>query len=76
MPNITGNTTGSYGALIDQNLSSSGAISLTRVSTGNITDGSQLRSQINFNASLSNPIYGNAETVQPPTIMLIPQIRY
>ena len=29
-----------------------------------------------FDASRSNPIYGNAETVQPPTIMLIPQIRY
>ena len=29
-----------------------------------------------FDASRSNPIYGNAETVQPPTIMLIPQIKY
>ena len=29
-----------------------------------------------FNASRSNPCYGNAETVQPPALQLIPQIRY
>ena len=29
-----------------------------------------------FNASRSNPCYGNAETVQPPALHLIPQIRY
>lgn len=69
LPNITGNTTGSYGALIDLNLSSSGAISLTGGSTGDITDGSQRRRQTNFNASLSNPIYGNADTVQPESII-------
>lgn len=31
---------------------------------------------INFNASESSPIYGNSNTVQPPAIQLIPQIKY
>ena len=31
---------------------------------------------IAFNASDSEPIYGNAKTVQPPALSLIPQIRY
>lgn len=31
---------------------------------------------VNLDASLSNSIYGNAETVQPPAITLIPQIKY
>lgn len=29
-----------------------------------------------FDASLSNPIYGSSSTVQPPSIVLIPQLRY
>lgn len=29
-----------------------------------------------FDASKSNPIYGNSATVQPPAIQLIPQIKY
>ena len=29
-----------------------------------------------FNASLSNSIYGNSETVQPPTLTLLPCIKY
>lgn len=29
-----------------------------------------------FDASKSNPIYGNSSTVQPPAIQLIPQIKY
>lgn len=30
----------------------------------------------NFDANRSDPIYGNADTVQPPAIVLIPQIKY
>lgn len=30
----------------------------------------------NFDASRSNAIYGASTTVQPPAIVLIPQIRY
>ena len=29
----------------------------------------------NFDASRSNPIFGTSNTVQPPSIMLIPQIK-
>ena len=29
-----------------------------------------------FDASRSNPIYGNSDTVQPPAIILIAQIKY
>ena len=32
--------------------------------------------RIKMDASTSNPIYGKSETVQPPTITLIPQIKY
>lgn len=32
--------------------------------------------RIYFDASRSNAIYGNSETVQPATITLIPQIKY
>ena len=31
---------------------------------------------ITFNASLSNSIYGSSNTVQPPALSLIPQIKY
>lgn len=30
----------------------------------------------NFDASRSNPIFGASNTVQPPAITLIPQLRY
>ncbi len=31
---------------------------------------------IQFNASLSNPIYGSSGTVQPPSLQMIPQIKF
>ena len=31
---------------------------------------------IGLDASKSNSVYGNADTVQPPAIMLLPQIKY
>ena len=31
---------------------------------------------VNFNASKSNSIYGSGDTVQPPAIVLIPQIKF
>lgn len=31
---------------------------------------------LNFNASKSSAIYGKSETVQPPSIQLLPQIKY
>ena len=31
---------------------------------------------LDFNAANSNAIYGSSETVQPPALSLIPQIKY
>ena len=33
-------------------------------------------SQSKFDASHSNSIYGNGQTVQPPALVLIPQIKF
>lgn len=33
-------------------------------------------SNVSFNASISNSIYGNSDTVQPPALQLIPQIKF
>ena len=33
-------------------------------------------SNVSFNASISNSVYGNSDTVQPPAITLIPQIKF
>ena len=71
LPNITGNvkTDGSYG--FDAFGSTSGAF--TRDTTMGWQATTQQDTQnkgysLNFNASLSNPIYGNSSTVQPQTI--------
>ena len=37
---------------------------------------SGLASGVQFNASLSNSIYGSSNTVQPPALQLIPQIKF
>ena len=34
------------------------------------------RNIISFDASLSNEIYGNSDTVQPPALSLLPQIKF
>lgn len=40
------------------------------------TSGTIVDCKGNFDASKSNSIYGNSNTVQPPSIVLIPQIKY
>ena len=44
-------------------------------STGNVSTG-KYPSGVEFKASYDNPIYGNSETVQPPAITLLPQIKF
>ena len=34
------------------------------------------KKNLNFDASRSNSIYGSSQTVQPPAILLIPQIKF
>lgn len=40
------------------------------------TNRSNLGRKVNFNASFSSPIYGSSDTVQPPSLVLLPIIKY
>lgn len=69
LPNIRG----SFGG--NQDISETGAF--YRISMNNMNSGgSPYAANIGFDASLSNIIYGNSDTVQPPAFALIPQIRF
>lgn len=74
LPNITGKV----GRVLPTELpySFSGAFSAGEQLNGVQSAPSQNLYFANFDASLSNPIYGNSSTVQPPAITLIPQIKY
>ena len=75
LPNITGVTTWhiangyngqSSGAFVATNAANSGM--LGNSSGGGISE--------DFDASRSNPIYGRSDTVQPPALTMIAQIKY
>lgn len=76
LPNIMGTLTGlayrnnyfGVGTGVFSTSRSGGRSALTLDGTGN--------DLINFNATNSNSIYGASNTVQPPAIVLIPQIKY
>lgn len=72
LPNITGY----IGIHASQNVGGA----FTKESTGgteNITGTSGLgTNRAVFDAANSNLIYGNSDTVQPPALSLLPQIRY
>lgn len=76
LPNITGEwhiahwATGVY--------NTSGAVRYTYADTVKCVDGnaSQPIGTYTFNASNSNSIYGNSDTVQPPSLTLLPIIKY
>ncbi len=75
LPNIEGSfeltgSSGSYG-------SQAGAFYLYKKSSGyqHGTGGSSANPQVGFDASLSNPVYGTADTVQPPALTLLPCIK-
>ena len=73
LPNITGTWRGSAD---NRTTEATGAMYLY----GNVyyyNDAwSQMTGGIGFDASRLNSIYGSSETVQPPTLALIPQIKY
>lgn len=72
MPNIIGTSTNTA----FYNAQASGAFEL---STGEGTGGAEntgRKYNLIFNAQKSNPIYGVSTTVQPPAIVLIPQIKF
>ena len=79
MPNIVGSTnlnkTNASGAL-SPNINN-GALyksAYGSTSTGGSDGGTAI--QINFDASRSSSIYGASNTVQPPALALIPQIKF
>lgn len=86
LPNIEGEIkpreelNSGYQFLSEGEVSVSGAFNVTNHNVANIQDYTSkyetAPASFSFNASLSNSIYGNSETVQPPAIMLIPQIKY
>ena len=41
-----------------------------------VNDENSRRTAIDFDASRSSSVYGTSNTVQPPALQLIPQIRY
>lgn len=76
LPNIGG----SFSIYYYQGMGASGSFSLTgSPSQGVLSGGSNpayFYQAITFDASKSNAIYGKSNTVQPPAIVLIPQIKY
>ena len=75
MPNITGNIYDiAHGGSVFA--SSDGVFAHSHSQyTGN-ANGGGATNNFNFDASRSSAIYGNANTVQPPAITLIPQIKF
>lgn len=76
MPNILGQTIGAFptqGAL-----GGNGALEIIRDGDfANIVGGTTAsKGAVKIDASKANTIYGNSDTVQPPAIVLIPQIKY
>lgn len=83
LPNITGKTgtTMGGGTQDSKNESANSAIYTTVVSWINTigvgaTGRSDNTEYFNFDASRSNSIYGNSDTVQPPALTLLPCIKY
>ncbi len=73
LPNITG----TLYSVINEQGSASGAIQYAATETGVAEIGTaRQRGNYTLNASLSNPIYGKSDTVQPPALTLLPVIKY
>lgn len=74
LPNITG-TFGADTIVLDKGVS--GAFTRKLVQYYNLSEAESGNAIYDFsmNASLSNPIYGNSDTVQPPALTLLPCIK-
>ena len=75
IPDITGYATTIYAL---NRVTSNGALTYTQTGVPTIsgTSSATVFGTINFNASRSNEIYGSADTVQPPALQLIPQVKF
>ena len=83
MPEIHGSFTKFLGGTANKNekkIVSEGALAIAfENSTGYYWythGGSMDLNTVTFNASKSNTVYGSSSTVQPPAIVLVPQIRF
>ena len=74
LPNITGGPIGTEGIAEQPKcaLFRDGSVTQYSVDSAN----SHVWARVKFDASKSNPIYGSSDTVQPPAISLIAQIKY
>ena len=72
LPNITGRIQTKA-----QLLNNEGAFTIpVQNNTNENASGNNYGDMLGFDASLSSAIYGASDTVQPPSIALIPQIRF
>lgn len=72
LPNITGNT---Y-PIVSWSNNSRGAFYFSNSSICDVSGSSHNFGRLYFDASRSSAIYGASDTVQPPALALIPQIKY
>lgn len=74
LPNITGQ----YYAVVGGGITVNGAFTGSWADSSGQTSGGGGYNRVHLvvDASKSNSIYGNSDTVQPPAIVLIPQIKY
>ena len=75
LPNITGYITevnsGTYGTP-----TGNGALYVSNRTSGSYGQGDEAKFRLNIDASRSSAIYGASDTVQPPALSLIPQIKF
>lgn len=74
LPNITGSA-GHFNSLIEY-VYDGAMYEKSSKYTADSNDGATQAKEIGFDASRCNKIYGSSNTVQPPALMLIPQLRY
>ena len=74
LPNILGSA-GYFNSLIEY-VYSGAMFEKSSKYTADANNGGAQAKEIGFDASRNNKIYGNSDTVQPPSIVLIPQLRY
>lgn len=76
LPNIVG----TVGDLVNQSSGNAQGAFYASYATHNLEPGSsgdvEKAGTTKFDAALSNAIYGNADTVQPPASVLVPQIKF
>ena len=83
LPNITGNISNNSGYGLLDNRATYGYITngaFGKIQTNKTTNyqsaSTSAACNLEFDASRSNAIYGSSDTVQPPALSLIPQIKY